>query len=416
MKIAVVGTGISGMVAAYLLHGEHELTVFEAGDRIGGHSHTHEIEIQGQVHAVDSGFIVYNEKTYPNFVRLLKGLGVASQPAPMSFGMSCARTGLEYSSDSLNTLFAQRKNLWSLYFWRLLRGILQFNREAGEVMRGGCYEHMTLGDYIAAKGFERAFCEHYLLPMGGAIWSTTPKDLLDYPIRFFVQFFENHGLLTLADQPQWLTITGGSQRYVAALTKEFRQDIHLNTPVQGVRRAGDGVYVRVTGRAEERFDQIVFATHSDVTLRLLQDPSTAEREILGAIPYRANEAVLHTDDNLLPKNPRARAAWNYLLSKEDEKWVTLTYYMNRLQSLPAAEPVCVTLNRGEHIAPERVLKRMVYDHPVFSTGGLHAQARHAEISGVNRTHYCGAYWGWGFHEDGVNSALKVAEYFGRALA
>lgn len=415
MKIAVVGTGISGLLVAYLLHPEHELTVYEANDYIGGHSHTHDLSLKGQSHQVDSGFIVYNERTYPNFVRLLKHLKVPTQASPMSFGISCARTGLEYSSDSLNTLFAQRKNLVSPYFWRLLYGILRFNRNARKVIQEERFQQMTLGDYIQEQGLERAFCEHYLLPMGGAIWSTTPKQLQDFPIRYFVKFFENHGLLTLTDQPQWRTIRGGSKNYVAALSKSFAHRILLKTPVTSVRREEGGVELMAKGRAPERFDQIVFATHSDITLRLLADPSDAEREILGAIPYRLNEAILHTDEELLPKNPKARAAWNYLLNPETHTQVTLTYNMNRLQSIPSSQSICVTLNRGESITAKHILERMNYEHPQFSSRGFAVQGLHHKISGQRRTHFCGAYWGWGFHEDGVNSALRVAGHFGRSL-
>lgn len=415
MKIAIVGTGISGLVVAYLLHPEHELTIYEANDYIGGHSHTHDISLGGQRHHVDSGFIVYNERTYPNFVRLLKHLKVPTQSSPMSFGISCARTGLEYSSDSLNTLFAQRKNLVSPYFWRLLYGILRFNRRAREVIQEERFGQMSLGDYIQERGLDAAFCEHYLLPMGGAIWSTTPKQLQDFPIRYFVQFFENHGLLTLSDQPQWRTIRGGSKNYVAALAKSFVHRILLKTPVTSVHRQENKVKVHAKGRASECFDQVIFATHSDMTLGLLADPSDAEREILGAIPYRSNEAILHTDEGLLPKNPKARAAWNYLLNPEASSQVTLTYNMNRLQSIPSPQAICVTLNRGESIETKDILERMNYEHPQFSSTGFAAQKLHHRISGQRRTHYCGAYWGWGFHEDGVNSALRVAGHFGRSL-
>lgn len=415
MKIAIVGTGISGLVAAYLLHAEHELVLFEANDYVGGHTHTHRISTGGKTHAVDSGFIVFNDWTYPNFIKLLDRLGVASQPSSMSFGIRCDRRNVEYSSASLNSLFAQRRNLLRPSFYRMARDILRFNHESRELLEDWALRDMPLGDYLKLRRYSPTFLEHYILPMGAAIWSSTPEQIERFPAPYFVRFFHNHGMLSVYNQPTWRVIRGGSQTYVEALTRDFRDRIHLNTPVTRVRRHSDHVALIPAGGTEERFDQVIFAVHSDQALAMLADPTPQEREILGAIPYQANEAVLHTDVSLLPRRRRAWASWNYLLPPDPQDRVTVTYYMNRLQSLQARESFCVTLNRGGRIDPGKKLRRMIYHHPLYSAAGFAAQRRHAEISGKNRSHYCGAYWGWGFHEDGVNSALAVARSFGKEL-
>ncbi|TVR64263.1 MAG: FAD-dependent oxidoreductase [Candidatus Competibacteraceae bacterium] len=407
MNIAIIGTGISGLTAAWHLHREHRLTIFEANDYIGGHTNTVEAEFWGKTYAVDTGFIVYNDWTYPNFIELLAQLGVASQPTLMSFSVRCERTGLEYNGQDLNTLFAQRFNLFRPSFHRMLRDILRFNREAPALLEGDC--EISLNDYLREQRYGREFIEQYIIPMAAAIWSAEPGLMGEMPARFFVQFFKNHGLLSVSQRPQWRVIQGGSRNYVGPLTAPFRDRIRLNCPVEWIRRQPHHVQVKTRHGPVERFDEVVIATHSDQALRLLADPAPREREILGAIPYQENEAVLHTDTRLLPRRKRAWAAWNYHLAAQPQTRVAVTYNMNILQNLDAPVTFCVTLNPSEAIDPARILYRTTYHHPVFTDAGVRAQARRNEISGINRTWYCGAYWSYGFHEDGVNSGLAVAD-------
>jgi uncharacterized protein len=407
MNIAIIGTGISGLTAAWHLHREHRLTIFEANDYIGGHTNTVEAEFWGKTYAVDTGFIVYNDWTYPNFIELLARLGVASQPTVMSFSVRCERTGLEYNGQDLNTLFAQRFNLFRPSFHRMLRDILRFNREAPALLESDC--EISLNDYLREQRYGREFIEQYIIPMAAAIWSAEPGLMGEMPARFFVQFFKNHGLLSVSQRPQWRVIQGGSRNYVGPLTAPFRDRIRLNCPVEWVRRQPNHVQVKTRHGPVERFDEVVFATHSDQALRLLADPTPREREILSAIPYQENEAVLHTDTRLLPRRKLAWAAWNYHLAAQPQTRVAVTYNMNILQNLDAPVTFCVTLNPSEAIDPARILYRTTYHHPVFTDAGVRAQARRHEISGVNRTWYCGAYWSYGFHEDGVNSGLAVAD-------
>ncbi len=415
-RIAVVGTGIAGMSCAWLLSQRHEVTVFESEPRPGGHSHTVGAPCGGATVPVDTGFIVYNERTYPHFTRLLRRLEVASQPTRMSFSVSSERTGLEYAGTNLNTLFAQRRNLVNATFLAMLRDILRFNRSARAFLAAPGGE-ATLGQFLAAHRFGRAFVEHYLLPMTAAIWSAVPARMQEFPARALLGFLDNHRLLSAGRQLPWRTISGGGRRYVEALVAPFRGRVRLNTPVRRIRRDAGGVWVEPAGGRPERFDHVVIACHSDQALALLADPSEREREILGAIPYQRNEAVLHTDAGLLPRSRRAWAAWNYHVppGAQADAPPQVTYNLNILQGLDAPRPFCVTLNRPGAIDPARVLGRFTYHHPVFTAAGIAAQARRAEISGVGRTHYCGAYWGYGFHEDGVNSALAVCAHFGRRL-
>ncbi|MFO7640353.1 MAG: FAD-dependent oxidoreductase [Candidatus Competibacteraceae bacterium] len=407
MNIAIIGAGISGLTAAWHLHREHHLTIFEANDYIGGHTNTVKAEFWGKTYAVDTGFIVYNDWTYPHFIELLDQLGVASQPTLMSFSVRCERTGLEYNGQDLNTLFAQRFNLFRPSFHRMLRDILRFNREAPALLEGDC--EISLNDYLREQRYSREFIEQYIIPMAAAIWSAEPGLMGEMPARFFVQFFKNHGLLSVSQRPQWRVIQGGSRNYVGPLTAPFRDRIRLNCPVEWVRRQPNHVQVKTRHGPVERFDEVVFATHSDQALRLLADPTLREREILSAIPYQENEAVLHTDTRLLPRRKLAWAAWNYHLAAQPQTRVAVTYNMNILQNLDAPVTFCVTLNPSEVIDPARILYRTIYHHPVFTDAGVRAQARRHEISGVNRTWYCGAYWSYGFHEDGVNSGLAVAD-------
>ncbi len=414
MRIAIIGSGIAGNTIAYHLQREHDITVFEAGSHIGGHTHTHDIELDDRRHAVDTGFIVFNDRTYPNFIALLDELGVAWQPSHMSFSVRCEKTGLEYNGTNLNALFAQRRNLLRPAFYRMIQDILRFNRQALELLAEG--PEIRLGDYLAQNGYGQDFIDYYIIPMGSAIWSTEARQMLQFPARFFVRFFHHHGMLTVNDRPQWRVIRGGSASYVEALTAGFRDRIRLNTPVAEVRRLKRSVRVKPVGGVEESFDWVFFACHSDQALAMLNDPSAAEREVRGAIPYQENSIYLHTDRSLLPKRKLAWAAWNYHVTAKPLDRVAVTYNMNILQGLDAREQILVTLNHTDHINPAKVIKRLTYHHPVYTTDGTLAQARHGEISGINRTAYCGAYWRNGFHEDGVVSALAALRHFREATA
>lgn len=414
MKIAIIGGGISGLTAAHLLCGEHEIALFEANDYPGGHTNTLDVAYDGTNYAVDTGFIVFNERTYPNFIKLLDRLGVPSQPTMMSFSAVCEASGLQYSATNPDTLFAQRRNLLSLPFWRMLLEILRFNRASTELY-GSSDMCLTLGDYLQTHGYSKMFIEKFLVPMGAAVWSADPARFLTFPAAAFVQFFTNHGMLNVLDQPTWRVVTGGSRQYVEPLTRPFRGRLRLSTPVERVQRYGQRVTVTPRDGEAENFDHVILACHSDQALAMLTDPSDAERELLGAIPYQRNDTVLHTDSRLLPSIPRARASWNCLLPRRQQESVVLTYWMNLLQTISAPVEFCVTLNSPEAINPASVIRRLVYHHPAYSTAAFEAQKRRDEISGLNRTSYCGAYWGWGFHEDGVKSALAVCRQFGKGL-
>jgi predicted NAD/FAD-binding protein len=402
MRVAIVGSGVSGLVAARRLHPRHDVTVFEADVRIGGHVHTWTVRSGGREYRVDSGFIVCNERNYPNFMALLSDLRIRTQPSTMSFSVRHDGANLEYNGSSVRQLFAQPANALRPQFLRMLGDLLRFNREATRVAaRGG--PALTLGALLAGGAYSAPFRDWYLVPMGSAIWSMPSSRVLDMPAMFFVDFFDNHGILTVNDRPAWRVVEGGSSRYVEALTAPLRSRIRLRHRVSRVRRFRDRV--EVDG---ERFDRVVLACHSDQALAVLADPSDAEREILGALPYQANDAVLHTDTSLLPRRRAAWGAWNYRVTGEQDAPAVVTYNMNMLQSLDAPDTFCVTLNAAGAIDPARVIGRVTYHHPVVTREGVAARRRRGDVSGPNRTHYCGAYWGSGFHEDGVVSGLDVA--------
>lgn len=421
-RIAIIGTGISGITVAWHLHRAHEVVLFEANDYVGGHTATRDVELGGRHYAIDTGFIVFNDWTYPNFIALLEALDASWQWSNMSFSLSCARTGLEYNGTSINALFAQRRNVLNPRFLRMIGEILRFNGRARELLQtrsAGADDHasLTLGEYLQRGGYSRAFIEQYIIPMGRAIWSATGRGMLEFPARFFVDFFDRHGFLNVDDRPTWRTVRGGSREYVRRFLERFGGEVRLASPVRRVRRFGDGVTIGAwtsNGLQEERFDAVFFACHSDQALAMLEDPSEAEQQILGAFPYQANDAVLHTDRRMLPKAPLARAAWNYHLLDPDTERVALTYDMNILQSIEADEIFLVTLNRETEIDSSRILGRYTYHHPVYTPDAVAAQARRKEISGVNRTQYCGAYWRYGFHEDGVVSGLWALADFAQA--
>jgi predicted NAD/FAD-binding protein len=405
MKIAVVGAGVAGLVAAHELHGRHAVTVFEAGAYAGGHTNTVTVDTERGRLAVDTGFIVFNDRNYPRFGALLDRLRVASQPSQMSFGVSDGGT-FEYASTNPNGLFASRSNLVRPAFYRMLADVPRFQRAGRELLLGD--EDPSLREWLDGLGLCAPFVERVIVPQAAAVWSAPAEQMSTFPARFLVRFFDNHGMLGLRGRPAWRTVTGGSATYVRALTAPFADRIRLRTPVERIERLPDGVAVTPRGGEPEPFDEVVVAAHADQALAMLEAPTDAEREVLGAFGYQPNEAVLHTDRSLLPRRRRAWASWNYhLLGEPAPGAPTVTYHMNRLQSLDAAEDFCVTLNRAEAIDPEKIIRRIAYAHPVYTREGQAAQARHAEVSGADRIHYCGAYWGWGFHEDGVASAQRA---------
>tara|TARA_A100000164_G_scaffold65073_1_gene53703 strand:+ start:275 stop:1525 length:1251 start_codon:yes stop_codon:yes gene_type:complete len=416
MKIAIVGSGISGLTCAYLLNREHDITVFEKNDYVGGHTHTHEIEYDGKEFSVDSGFIVYNEWTYPNFIKLLDQLGVERQLTRMGFSVKSEKNNLEYAGHSLNGLFAQRSNFFRLSFMRILFSMRRFNAEARDDL-GILDPQITLGQYLTSNNYPREFIQHYIIPIGAAIWSTVPKQMMDVPAVFFIRFFENHGLLQLVNRPNWWVISGGSKKYVEKMIYDFKNKIRLSTPVKNVKRGVDNITVKFGSSVleKENFDSIIFACHSNQSLAMLDSPSKQEEEVLGAIKYQRNDALLHFDDSILPKRKNAWSSWNYLLDEDPNRAVALTYNMNILQSLKSDRTFCVSLNSGDLIDRSKVIKHLNYEHPLFTLSSINAQGRKHEVSGKNNTYYCGAYWRNGFHEDGVISALDVCKDFGQSL-
>ena len=409
---AIIGSGVSGLTAAYLLAKKHRVTVFEKNDRVGGHTATVDIVKEGVNFAIDTGFIVFNDKTYPNFLAMLSEIGISKQATEMSFSVHNCQTGLEYNGHNLNTLFAQRRNIFRPKFWQLVKDILRFNKLCKAVFEQQSYtESYTLGTFLADNSFTDFFAEHYILPMGAAIWSSSLAQMEDFEFRFFVQFFHNHGLLNIADRPQWYVVPNGSRSYLAPLCKPFKESIRLNANITGVTRSNDKVQLHFNDAPTETFDEVVIACHSDEALSLLDDASKEEHIVLSAMPYSENSVVLHTDKNLLPKRQKAWASWNYQLSDDRTKAASVTYNMNILQGIKSKHTFCVTLNQKDEIDPSTILKEFTYHHPIFTTDSIQAQNQRHLICGINHTHFAGAYWHSGFHEDGVRSAVEVAKRF-----
>jgi predicted NAD/FAD-binding protein len=421
MRIAVIGTGVAGLVAAHRLHRDHELTVYEADDRVGGHTHTVRVDLADETHWIDTGFIVHNDRNYPGLQALFDELGVATQPSRMSFSVSDDAGDFEYSGTPRG-VFGQRSHLANPRFLRMIADLLRFNREAAALARLPLGAGPSLHDFLADGGYSEWFVQRLIVPQAAAVWSADPDQLWSFPASFLASFFANHGMLGLRSRPRWRTVSGGSRRYVEELTRPFADRIRTSAPVRSITRHPDRVELTADGCGSESYDEVVVATHSDQALALLTDPTPLEVEILGAIPYQDNEAVLHTDSSLLPRRRAVRASWNYHLGKltdghgERPRRTRLTYWMNNLQAIDSDTDFCVTLNRNERIDPERIVEVVNYSHPAFTPDGVAAQQRHGEISGVRRTHYCGAYWGWGFHEDGLVSATRALERIGVSRA
>jgi predicted NAD/FAD-binding protein len=410
MRIAVVGSGIAGLGAAWLLSRTHDVVLFEADARLGGHEHTHEDEQAGRAYAIDSGFIVFNPGNYPLLSRLFDELGVESQPTTMSFSVHSDRSGVEYNATDLRGLFCQPSNLASPRFWGMLRDLRRFYREAPALLERAS-AGPDLGDYLAEHGYGRAFIDEHLVPMASALWSSPSSQVMRFPAKYLVQFLANHHMLQIEDRPQWRVVKGGSASYVRAMQARWHVQVRTACPVQSVVRGPRDVEV-IHAHGRDGFDHVVLACHADQALALLATPSAAERDVLGAIGYQDNDTVLHTDARLLPRNRRAWAAWNAHIPARDDGQCTVSYCMNLLQSVESPEPFVVTLNRSADIDPAKVLARMRYSHPAYTRASVAAQARRPEIDGVDRVSYAGAYWGWGFHEDGLRSAVAVANRLG----
>lgn len=415
MKIAIIGSGIAGNVAAYHLNKEHDITVFEQNQHVGGHTHTHSIDDGAEKSLnIDTGFIVLNDRTYPNFIALLAELEVDIQKTEMSFSVKCEHSGLEYNGNNLDTLFAQRRNILNPKFYRMIKDILRFNREAEQYALNGSGE-LSLGDYLQSNGYSDIFIHKYIVPMGAAIWSTSPGDMFKFPALFFFRFFLNHGLLSVNNRPQWYVVKDGSKSYVEKLTSGFKNNIRTDCPVNSIARFDDHVDIHTDKYGNERFDFVFIAAHSDQALNMLKQPSSEEIKTLSAIQYQKNEAVLHTDESLLPKRKKAWASWNYHIPSDAQEDVALTYNMNILQGLKTDKTYCVSLNYTSHIDPEKIVKTITYHHPMFTADSVEAQSNHRLINGTARTYYCGAYWRNGFHEDGVVSSMAALSHFEQDL-
>ncbi len=421
MRIAVIGSGIAGLSAAWLLASDHEITLFEANDYAGGHSNTVDVSLDGLTWPVDTGFLVHNNRTYPNLIQLFPLLDVSTHPTEMTFSVSLPAADVEWAGSGLGTLFAQVRNLWRPAFWRMVMDILRFNREAPLLLTRARASGITLAELLDAGHYSQEFRDWYLYPMGAAIWSSPLKGMEVFPAETFLQFCLNHGLLQVFDRPQWKTLVKGSREYVQAMLKRI-PDLRLSTPVQSVYRNSDGVIV-TTATGSESFDRVIMACHTDQALRLLADAHDDEKEVLGSIRYQPNTAWLHTDTRLMPKRRKTWSAWNYyatasttsIASAEDANPVAVTYWLNCLQSLPFKTDVFVTLNPPQAPDAAHVLKKIEYAHPLLDPAAYAAQKKLPLIQGQDRVYFCGAWAGYGFHEDGLKAGMKVARLLGAQI-
>lgn len=415
-RVAIIGSGISGLTCAYLLNERYAVTLYEQNDYFGGHTHTLDVDVADGSFPVNTGFIVFNDWTYPDFIKLMHKLGIEDEESDMSFSVQCGRSGLEYNGTSLNSLFAQRRNLLRPAFWGMIRDILRFNKQAtAQYLAGTLDKNITLGEYLTQHNYGQWFTQYFIVPMGAAIWSASEKSMLEFPFYFFVRFFHHHGMLSVDQRPTWRVLKGGSRSYVQKIIAQLQGQCHLQRAVKQVRRLQDRVEITDSHGETSVYSQVIFACHSDQALAMLADASPAEQEILSAIPYQDNDVVLHTDTRLLPERPLAMASWNYFIPAAPQNRVSVTYNMNILQNFTSATTFCLTLNRTQDIDPEKIIRRFNYAHPTFTLAGIAAQQRHGEINNQQHSHYCGAYWFNGFHEDGVQSALRVCRNFGVQL-
>jgi predicted NAD/FAD-binding protein len=421
-RIAIIGTGISGLTCAHLLAGSHDIQVFEANSYVGGHTATVDVEVDNKPYAIDTGFIVYNDWTYPNFIKLMKKLQVETQPTEMSFSVKNQAQNIEYNGNTINSLFAQRSNVISPRFWSFIQEILRFNKVCKAIPTKELTNDQTLTQFLNQHRFSEFFSHNYILPMCAAIWSTSVADTGNFPLQFFLQFFNNHGLLNVTNRPQWHTIVGGSRSYIEPLTSNFADKIRLNSPVKTVSKTAEGYELLIDGtgphKQSQHFDEVIFACHSDQALAILDSPSEDHQAILGALRYAPNEVVLHTDTSILPKRQLAWASWNYLINEAIEdsvKPASVTYNMNILQNLVSDTTFCVTLNNKSAIDERKILRTFNYSHPQIDTASIAAQRKRHLICGNHGIHFAGAYWYNGFHEDGLLSALDVCQRFGVTL-
>jgi len=416
MKIAVIGAGISGLTAAHILSRRHHVDVYEAADYIGGHTNTVSVREGERMIPVDTGFIVFNDLNYPNLNRLFAMLGIESRSTEMSFSVRCERSGLEYNGSSLNQLFVQRRNLIDPAFWRMLLDVMRFHRHAPACLQHGLDEQTTVAEFVEQSGYSRRFSEHYLLPLGASLWSCPTTRFREFPMQFVLDFLSNHRMLQVNDRPVWRTVVGGSSQYVPALVRSFRDNVFLNTPVSSIKRVHGGVELSLPTGVSVRYDEVILATHADQSLAMLADADEEEIQILSRFPYQRNEVALHTDTAFLPRAQDAWASWNYRIPAQTTDGVSVTYNMNMLQGLDAQKTYCVSLNPAEPIGSGHLIKKLTYMHPSFMPGRAESQSRHAELIRRGGISYCGAYWGFGFHEDGVKSALAVCNAFDMDLA
>ncbi len=414
-RIAVIGAGISGMAAAHALGRRHDVWLFEREARLGGHTHTVPVDTPSGTIGIDTGFIVFNERNYPRLIALFAELGVESQPSDMSFSVSDRRSGFEYSSRGANGFFADRANLLRASHYRLLAEIRRFHRRARGLLDGQEWtaeaDSVGLDAWLEREGFSETFASRFLYPMASSIWSTSREDVGAFPARMMARFFDNHGLLQMFGNPKWRVVRGGSSSYIAPLTARLKDRVVLDARITAIDRSMDGVTVHMAGRPSMAFDQVVLACHGDEVLPLLSEPTDAEQDVFSRFKTSRNETWLHTDGSVLPRRRAARASWNYHVAG-DGRGVTLTYHMNRLQGIGAAEDYCVTLEPEGLVDESKVIRKLTYRHPLYNAETLRTQRRWAEVSGHRRTHYCGAYWFDGFHEDGVRSAQRVADAVG----
>lgn len=416
MKIAIVGTGISGLTAAYMLHRQHDVHVFEANNYIGGHTNTILVKEGNKEIPVDTGFIVFNENNYPNLCGLFDALDVESRKSDMSFSVHCEKTGLEYNGTDFNRLFSQRKNIINPAFWRMLKDIIRFNEESPVVLRDGIDDTITVAEFAEKNKFSEKFIEYYLVPLGASLWSSPAEQFRRFPIKFVLEFLNNHCMLQVNDRPQWRTVVGGSYQYIKPLTQGFREKVYLNNGVLSVIRKNNKVELILSNGTTEIFDEVILATHADTSRRLVKNIETEEHSMLDIFKYQYNEAVLHTDINVLPDNQRTWASWNYRIPATENNHAAVTYNMNMLQGIESETIYNVSLNQTNQIDPNKIIRRINYHHPIFQPGRDIAQSQHEKLIRRRGISYCGAYWGYGFHEDGVRSALAVCATYDQELA